>query len=67
MGTAIVKLKMSQDISIVYQYPLSLVFLYLKKSYDTLYHRCLLQTLEGYGAGPKLAASWRISGRTNSW
>ena len=52
-GTAIMELKLVQELTIVDQEPLFLVFLYLQKAYDNLDCGCLLKSLEGYGAGPK--------------
>ena len=37
------------------QDPLFLVFLYLQKSYETLYRGLLLPTLEGYRAGSHMS------------
>ena len=54
VGTAIVELKLAQELKSVYQDPLFLVLLDLIKVYDNIYQGRLLQTLDGYGAGPKL-------------
>ena len=54
MGTDILKLKLSQELTSLNQDPLFLVFLDLHKSYDTVERGCLLITPEGYGAGPHL-------------
>ena len=53
-GMAIMELKMEQDLASIYQYPLFLEFLDLRKGYDTLHRVRILQTLERYGAGPKM-------------
>ena len=53
-GAAIVDLKISQELDIIYQNPFLLLLLDLRKAYDTLDCRSLLKILEGYGAGPKL-------------
>ena len=53
-GTSIMELKLAQDLASVYQGPLFLVFLYLWKAYGKLEQGRLLQTLEGYGVGPKI-------------
>ena len=53
MESAIVYLILAQDMSSVYQYPIFLVFLDLRKLYDSLYQGRLLKTLEGYRAGQK--------------
>ena len=53
-GMAIMELNMSQGLSSIYQYPLFLVFLYLKNSYDMSDCLRLLNTLEVYGAGTKI-------------
>ena len=45
---------MSQELVSIDQDPLLLVFLELRKVYDTLDRRFLLKTLEGYRSGPKL-------------
>ena len=47
-------LKLAQELASVDQHPLFLVLLDLIKTYDNLDWGRLLQTLEGYGAGPKL-------------
>ena len=54
MGTAILELKLSQDLASVDQDPLLLVFMDLHKSYDTVYRGHLLPTLEVYGTGPHI-------------
>ena len=54
MGTDILKLKLSQELTSLNQDPLFLVFLDLHKSYDTVDWGRLLKTLEGYGAGPHM-------------
>ena len=54
MGTAILDLKLAQDISIIDQDPLFLVFLDLWKAYDTVERDRLIITLEGYVAGPRM-------------
>ena len=46
-GTAIIDLKMAQELTIIDKEPLLLVFLDLKKVYATLDCGGLLQTLEG--------------------
>ena len=48
------ELKLLQELTSVYQDPIFLVFLGLRKAYDNLDRGRLLQVLEGYGAGPKL-------------
>ena len=53
-GTAIMELKIAQELASVYQDLILLVFLGLRKAYDNLDHGRLLKTLEGYGAGPKM-------------
>ena len=53
-GTAIMELKMSQDLDIIYPEPFFLVFLYLRKAHEKLDYGSLLQTLKGYRAVPKL-------------
>ena len=64
--TAIMELKLSQELKSVDQSPLFIVFLDLRKAYDNLYHWRLLQTIEGYRAGTKqwglLAELWSHQG-----
>ena len=45
---------MAQDLARIVQDPLFLVLLDLSKAYDTLDHRRLMQTLEGYRVVLKL-------------
>ena len=52
--TNIMELKVLQELEIVDQDPLLLVFLDLRKAYGKLYRGRLPNTLEGYGAGLKL-------------
>ena len=47
-------LKLAQELASVDQHPLFLVLIDLIKTYDNLDWGRLLQTLEGYGEGPKL-------------
>ena len=53
-GTAIMELKLAQEITHVYCNPLFLVFLDLMKAYETFDTERLILTLEGYGAGSRL-------------
>ena len=48
------ELKLTQQLSIVDRYPLFLVFLDIRNSYNNLEWGRLLKTLESYGVGPKL-------------
>ena len=48
------ELNLTQELASIYQSSLFLVFLYLRKAYDTVVQERLLPTLEGYGAGPRL-------------
>ena len=52
--TAIIELKLDQDIASIDHDPLFLVVLYLWKAYDTFYQDRLIITLEGYGSGPRM-------------
>ena len=52
--TAIMELKLDQELSRIYQDPLFLVFLELRKAYNTVDQDRLLITLEGYGAWPRM-------------
>ena len=54
MGTAIMELKIAHDLARIDQELIFLVFLDLRKAYDTMDWDRLLITLEGYGAGPWL-------------
>ena len=53
-GKAIMKLDLTQELSSIYQDPLFLFFLDLRKAYDTVDQDRLLMTLELYCAGPCL-------------
>ena len=55
--TAIMELKLVQDLESMDQDTLLLVFLDLRNSCNDLDRWILLQTLEGYGSGPKLRGS----------
>ena len=48
------ELESAQELSRVDHEPLFLVFLYLRKSYNTVYGERLISTLEGYDARPGL-------------
>ena len=54
MGTAIMELKLAQDLESVDQDLLLLVFLEIRKAYDNLEPGRLLKTLEEYRAGSKM-------------
>ena len=54
MVTAIVELKLTQELVSMDQYTIFLVFLDFSKAYATVDQDRLLLTLEGYGAGPWL-------------
>ena len=60
MGTAIMELNISQELSIIDKDPLFLVFLDLRKAYDTVHWDRLLITLEGYGEGPRMCGILEI-------
>ena len=49
-GTAIMELKLSQELASIDQESLFLVFFDLQKAYDSVERDRLIQTLEGYGA-----------------
>ena len=53
-GNSIMEIKIAQELSSVDQDPLLLLFLQLRKAYTNLEQGKLLQTLKGYGVGPKL-------------
>ena len=50
-GTAILDVKFAHELVSVERAPLFIVFLGLRKAYDTLDRRCLLHNLLGYGVG----------------
>ena len=52
IGTAIMYLKINQELVSIYQDSIFLLFLYLRKAYDTVDLDRLLITLEGYGVVP---------------
>ena len=54
MGTAIMEIKLAQELASVYQYALFLKLIYIKKAYNNLDCGWLLQILAGYGAVPKM-------------
>ena len=66
-GTSIMDVKMDQDMSRIDQVPFFLLLLELRKAYDTLGHRHLLQTLEGYRAGQNYLSFLRSFWRTKRW
>ena len=51
MGTAITELNLGQYLASVYHENILLVLLDLGRAYDNVDRGCLIQTLEGYGAG----------------
>lgn len=51
-GTATVEAKLTQQLAAVEQEPLYVIFLGLRKAYDTLYRGRTMKILEGYGVGP---------------
>ena len=51
MGTAIMELNIAQDLSSVYEDPILLVFLDLRKVYYNLDRGWTLKTLDVYGSG----------------
>ena len=53
-GVTIMELKLVQELASVYYDPLFLVFLDLRKAYNTVNRECLILTLEVYGTGPCL-------------
>ena len=67
MGTLIMEINITQDMASVYQNPLFLVLLDLRKAYDNLERGWLSKTLEGYGRGLKCGAFWSSSGRGRRW
>ena len=52
--TATLKLKLAQKLASVEQAPFFVVLLNLRRLYDTLDIGCLMQTLKGYRAGPRI-------------
>ena len=46
------ELKLAQELASIDQSPLFLVFMDLRKAYDTMYRERLLIRLDGYGVGP---------------
>ena len=53
-GTAIMELKLAQELENVDQSPHFMLFLYIIHAYNNLDRGRILNTLEGYGTGPKL-------------
>ena len=53
-GSDIMELKLAQELDSIYQDPLLLVFLDLRKAYNTVDQDRRIIALEGYGAGPWL-------------
>ena len=51
-GTAVMELKLDQELASIDHDPLFLVFFDLRKGYDTVERGRIIQTLEGYGIGP---------------
>ena len=64
---AMMDLKMAQELAIIDQDPLFLVFLNLRKSCDTLDRGRILHTLEGCGVGPNIRGLLAEFGRTRRW
>ena len=54
MGTAIIKINLAEEFANLDQYLLFLVLLDFQKVYNNLGRGRLLQTLEGYRAGPRM-------------
>ncbi len=54
MGTAIMDVKLNQQLAWVDQAPLYQIYLDLKKAYDALDQTRCLEILAGYGVGPNL-------------
>ena len=52
--TAILLLKLEQELSSMDQEPQFLFFLDLHKAYDTVDYGCLMTTLEGYSTSPRM-------------
>ena len=61
-GTAILEVKLHQELAGIRKVPLFQVYLDLRKAYDTIDHPRLLQTFQDYGMGPNL-----IRLLTNFW
>ena len=53
-GTATMDIKLTQELASFNQDPLFLVFLNMRKAYNTVDHVRLIRTLEGYGEGPHM-------------
>ncbi len=54
MGTAIMEVKLNQQLAWVEQEPLYQIYMDLKMAYDALKQMRCLKILVGYGVGPKL-------------
>ena len=61
-GTAIMELKLAQELASVYQDNLFLVFLNLSKMYNNLDQGILLQTIERYEVGQNYGDYWHTFG-----
>ena len=67
METAIMDLKLAQELASADQDPLFLVFLDLRKAYDTVDCGLLLTTLEGYGSGSHICSPLAVFGTNRSF
>jgi hypothetical protein len=66
-GTAIIEVKLAQQLAFLDQMPGHQIFLDLHKAYDAMDCKKTLDILAGYSIGPKVFALSNAFGLTQSW